>query len=80
MSLVLCLQAIFQLAPGCLLLFELTEHRHRSTLSLPAMLQILCRKLLLVTRRLRGQLVGLPQPGKPCTDNGPEHQGQQGEP
>lgn len=80
MGFVLGLQAILQGTPCCLLLFELTEHLYRSTFPLPTVLQILCRKPLLVARRLRGQLVGLPQPGKPCADHGTEHQGQQGEP
>ncbi|ATB67133.1 hypothetical protein CLJ08_21905 [Pseudomonas mosselii] len=80
MGSVLHLQAIFQRAPCCLLLFELVERRHCSSLPLPAMLQILCRKPLLIARLLRGQLVGLPPPGKPCADHGPEHQGQQRKP
>lgn len=80
MGFVLGLQAILQGTPCSLKLLELVERCHRNHLPLSAMLQVLCRKLLLIARRLRGQLVGLPHPSKPCTDHGPEHQGQQRKP
>lgn len=77
MILILLLQAVFQVAPGILLQRQLIKGSAGRSFTLAAVRQVFLGKLLLVSGRLSGQLVGLPHPSQAGAHCQAKQQGKQ---